>query len=57
MLVERKREKHRGKEKEGRKKIKNLVSHLSEEVDSWDYMDDDDIIDIHLCDISIKIKK
>lgn len=57
MLVERKREKHRGKEKEGRKKIKNLISHLSEEVDSWDYMDDDDIIDIHLCDISIKIKK
>ena len=45
------------REKEEKKKIKNLIFHLSEEVDSWDYMDDDDIIDINLCDIFIKIKK
>ena len=55
--VERKRESHGGKREKGEEKKEHLISHLSEEVDSWDYMDDDDIIDIHLCDILIKINK
>ena len=57
MQVERKRESHGGKREKGEEKKEHLISHLSEEVDSWDYMDDDDIIDIHLCDILIKINK
>ena len=34
--VERKRESHGGKREKGEEKKEHLISHLSEEVDSWD---------------------